>query len=103
MSGNGDEKRLVFRAAEAAQPLTAMAVLPEDPGLVPSIHIVYNSSSRGSNTFFWSPWVPEKHVLHIYRETTHIIEINPKVRWGAGEPLLSVTHASSTPPPKGSC
>ncbi|XP_052054305.1 cilia- and flagella-associated protein 119 isoform X2 [Apodemus sylvaticus] len=67
-----------------------MAVLPEDPGLVP---IVCNSSYRGSNALFWPPWVPDKHVVHIYRQITHIIEIYPKVRLGVGRPVLPVTHA----------
>lgn len=41
-----------------AQFLGALAVLPEDPNLVPVTPIkllttVYNSSSRGANTLFW--------------------------------------------------
>jgi len=44
-----------------AQGLRALAVLPEHPSSVPSIHsgqltTACNSSSRGSNALFWPPW-----------------------------------------------
>jgi hypothetical protein len=49
-------------AGDIAQWLEALAVLAEDPGLIPSIHMVipnsYNSTSRASSIFFLPPQAP---------------------------------------------
>lgn len=48
---------------------TTVAALPEDPGLVPSIHtaahIIVNFNFRGSGVLFWTSWA-------LYTYSTHI-------------------------------
>ena len=44
---------------------------------------VYNYSSRGSESLFWTPWVLRIHVVHIHtcrKILTHRIKINLKTR-----------------------
>lgn len=54
--------------------------LAEDPPLVASTHITWNSSSRGSGTLFWTLWVLHlwqctyRHTcIHINIHETHLI------------------------------
>lgn len=41
-----------------------LGILPEEPGLSPSAHMIAHSSYRGADAFFWPPWVPEIHVVN---------------------------------------
>lgn len=57
-------------ASELAQRLSALVALGEDPGSIPTTHLVSlpvgNSSSRQSDILFW-PWrAPGTCVVHIY-------------------------------------
>jgi hypothetical protein len=57
------------------QQLRMLAVLPEDPYSILSIYVgqlitAGNSSSSGSNTFFWSPWaaIHMQHISQIFTQ-----------------------------------
>lgn len=54
------------RARETAQWFRALAALEEDPGSIPTTHIVSNcnSGSRGSEVLLWLPLVT--HMWHTY-------------------------------------
>ena len=60
-----------------AQQLRALAVLPEDAGLILSPHmVVYKClklQSWGSNVFFWLLWAPGMYVVHRHtcKQNTH--------------------------------
>ena len=59
----------IFQGAEEmAQWLGALVGLLGDQRLIPNTHMAsttaYNSSLRGSNTYFWPPWVLGRHMVH---------------------------------------
>jgi hypothetical protein len=54
------------RTGEMAQQLRALATVAEDPGSIPSTHLVahniYNSSFKGSDALFWPLRALDTHV-----------------------------------------
>lgn len=72
------------RTGKVAQKLWALAVLAEDPNLVLStpirqLEISYNSSSRGSHTF-WPQWAAALVCTHIHYRHTHGHMIKNKIK-----------------------
>ena len=67
-------------AQEMAQWLRTLAAFPEDPGLILNttwqFTTICNSNPKGSNTLFWPPQVPEKHMMQTYMQIDHACTLN---------------------------
>lgn len=54
-------------AAAMAPQLRALAALKKHPGSISSTHMVaHNSNPRGSDTFFWTLWAPDMHMMRLH-------------------------------------
>lgn len=55
-----------LEAGEMAQWLRVLAILPEDPGSVPSTHVVAHTfQEMTSDDFFLPPWISDMHLIQI--------------------------------------
>ena len=61
----------VLRGWRDGSKLKSTAALPDDPGSIPSTHVVdHNHLSGGPRALFWPPRSPSTHMVH--RLTWHI-------------------------------
>ena len=50
------------------QQVRVLAALGEEPGSIPSTHIVAKKLLRGSSALFWASWVPATHTTQTYMQ-----------------------------------
>lgn len=59
------QKDVKLKARQMAQRLRTLVTLPEGPGLVP--RTIHNSSFKGSDALFLTPWKLSMHIVRAHR------------------------------------